>query len=508
MNAPTQVSGLRVTDLSKTFGSTIALGGVSVDFLPGEVHGLLGANGAGKSTLIACLGGAEKADSGSIELAGSTYASFTPRGAIEAGIAIIYQHFQVVDDLTVADNIFLGSEATRPPGFIKRALQERESSEILSRLGVDISPRALVGSLSVGERQVVEIARALRRNPSVLILDEPTAALSKVEAEALLALVRKLAEQLRIVVIYVTHLLGEIMQVADRVTMMRGGAVMWTKPKGEFDLDDLISGISPDAQHASRGEARAFGETIVEFDDFRTSYVGPVSLHVRAGEIVGVFGLLGSGRTNFLETLAGARPNWSGHVTVAGRGARLSTPKLARGSGIALVASDRVHQSLFGEMPAMENAFLPHYRAIARPLRSFRREKELFALLAAKIGLTPPDPQKPANVFSGGNAQKLVVGRWIGSLGDTRLLLLDEPTQGVDIGSRQQIYALLREFAQSTQSAVIFASSDPDEVVALADRALVLHEGTPVAVVDPLIGEEALLEHAHRVDPAVRIEKK
>lgn len=497
----TAVLRMELRDIQKSYGSNHVLRGVDLAIEAGRVHALLGANGAGKSTLLACLSGAEHPDSGTITVGGARYEGFTPRGAFEAGTAIIYQHFQLVGELTVADNVFLGSERRTPWGALNTAAQLDETRRLLASLDVEIDPAALVETLSVGEQQIVEIVRALRREPHVLILDEPTAALGIHEVDALLALVRRLAREQGIAVIYVTHLLGEVFEIADTVTVLRDGAVHLSRPTAELDIDEVVRAISPDSGRGStQPRERGSGTELVRLEGLRCSYTGPVELGIDDGEIVGVFGLLGSGRSNLLETLAGVRKRSAGRLRVGGRAVEARSPVAAAREGISLVASDRKAQSLFGDMSALENVLMPHFGRIARGVRRPAAERAAFGAVAHDVGLRPAAPQLEADSFSGGNAQKLAVGRWITELSATRLLLLDEPTQGVDIGARHELYELVRGFAARGDRAVLFATSDPEEIVALADRVVILVDGEVVDVVSPEIGEEAILARAQNVD--------
>jgi ribose transport system ATP-binding protein len=495
---------LVLRDIVKSYGSNDVLKGINLTVEAGRVHALLGANGAGKSTLLSCLSGATRPDAGEIIISGHSYTGFTPRSAFEAGTAIIYQHFQLIGSLSVSDNVFLGSEATGPIGLLRRSTQERRTKELLDSLDVHIDPAALVETLSVGEQQIVEIVRALRREPKVLILDEPTAALGTHEVEALLALVRRLAHDQGIAVIYVTHLLREVMVIADTVTVLRDGAVFLNEAGSDVTMERLVQAISPDSTVDDLRTERAVGDELLVLDAYRCSYTGPVSLSVREGEIVGVFGLLGSGRTDLLETLAGVKKPISGAVRLGGSVPDLSSPTSAIGEGISLVASDRTAQSLFGELTAMENVLMPHFDELSRVIRRPAAESAAFGRIALEVGLTPNRPAQEADRFSGGNAQKLAVGRWASSLGRTRVLLLDEPTQGVDIGARHDLYDLLRQFAVRPGRAVVFSSSDADEIVALADRVVILVDGAVTDILSPRIGEEALLSLAHGATTTTR----
>ncbi|WGX96636.1 sugar ABC transporter ATP-binding protein [Nocardioides sp. L-11A] len=480
MHRETVPPGLRIADLHKSYDANRVLQGIDLVFGFGEVHALLGANGAGKSTLLGCLSGAVHPDRASITIGEERYAGFTPRRAFDAGIAIIYQHFQLIGPLSVADNIFLGRELHRPGGTVDRRRQEREASAVLGELGLDLDPRAPVEGLSVGAQQMVEIARAVRLDPRVLILDEPTAALGAHEVAGLLALVRRLAAR-GIAVVYVTHLLGEVLEVADRATVLRDGRVHWTRPRAELDLADLVEGISPDAAtERARDRTTVGDEVVLTLRHVTSGFTGPVDLEVRSGEVVGFFGLLGSGRTDLLESIAGVRPLRAGELEIDSTPIRIGSPRAAQRAGVALVPSDRKAQALFGSMSALENMLMPHLGRLAArriAVRSRRREEQVFARMVDTVDLVPPFAAQPADGFSGGNAQKIAVARWTCGLGRPRLLLLDEPTQGVDIGARHDIYSLVRSWAAEVGAAVLFATSDPEEVLALADRVVVLVEG-------------------------------
>lgn len=496
MSIDLTAGGLQIKNLRKSFGAHEVLKGVDLHLKAGEVHALLGPNGAGKSTLLGCLSGAVTPDAGEMIIGKQSWHSFTPKSAFEAGTAIIYQHFQLIGSLTVSDNIFLGNEMRSVLGTTQYRAQRLRSAEILESLGVDLDPSRIVESLSIGEQQIVEIARALLKEPSVLILDEPTAALSENEVTALLELVRRLAQDHGLTIIYVTHLLREVLEVADTTTVLRDGNVLWTRSIDQLTLGDLVHAISPESQQQSGRMKTPPGLPFIRLDNYRSGWTGPVNLEIHNGEIIGVFGLLGSGRTSLLEGLAGVRRS-TGELLINGVPLSQKNPLSARRSGIALVASDRKEQSLFGEMSAIANLLLPHYPAISHPWRSLTRENTIFEATAKRVGLVPAEPSRDAETFSGGNAQKLMVGRWMTGIDETHLLLLDEPTQGVDVGARHDLYQLIRAYAAHKDHAVIFASSDAEEIVALADRVIVLVDGQVSEIVSPEIGEEALITLAH-----------
>lgn len=487
---------LTIRSLYKSYGGQTVLKGINLELKAGEVHALLGPNGAGKSTLLGCLSGAVSPDAGEIVIGDNAWQQFTPSSAFEAGIASIYQHFQLIGSLTVSDNIFLENELRNLFGMTRNREQKQRSRELLESLGVEVDPTGLVENLSTGEQQTVEIARALLKEPSVLILDEPTAALSENEVTSLLELVRRLAQEYGLIIIYVTHLLREVLEVADKVTVLRDGNILWTRNIEALNLDDLVHAISPENQRVKARHNAVFTTPLIRLQNYRSSWTGPLDLTLHQGEILGVFGLLGSGRSNLLEGMAGVHAT-SGSLLLHDRDIRRSSPQKARKEGVVLVASDRKEQSLFSSMSACDNLLLPHYSAMARPWRRFNQERRVFNQLANRVGLTPADPNRDGANFSGGNAQKIMVGRWMTDLDSSHLLLLDEPTQGVDIGARHDLYALIREYASQPEHAVIFASSDPEEIIALADRVVVLVDGQVAAIVSPDVGEEKLLSLAH-----------
>ncbi|MGW6909902.1 sugar ABC transporter ATP-binding protein [Streptomyces sp. NPDC054940] len=519
----TAVTNLRIQGLSKSFGGVRALDGVDLTVPAGQVHALLGHNGAGKSTLIKCLGGAFPPDAGTIEVGGTAYTRLTPRESIAAGVAIIFQTLSVVDSLTVAENIFLGQEWTRF-GRIDRRAQEEVADGLLRRVAASCSPRDRVGELPTGQRQLVEIAKALSRSASVLVLDEPTAALSGAESDALAARVEDLRAQ-GLAIVYVTHLLSEVERLADAVTVLRDGRVAHQsgvagQTRGELveaivgrtdASQGVASSLSPGPaaglSQATRSAPRADNAprtARLTVDGLRGPGFGPVDVRVGSGEIVGLYGLIGSGRTRLLETLFGRRRASDGTVRVGERAVVATRPADALAAGIALVPADRRRQGLFPSLSAQDNTLLPTVRSLARHgVRALGAERRVFGALSDAVGLRPARPRLPAAAFSGGNQQKLVLGRWINAARAVDVLLLDEPTQGVDVGARQEIYGVLSSLAEQHGTAVLFASSDPEEIVALAHRCLIVSGGRVVGELSGAeLTETALLSAVHHAAPA------
>jgi len=494
---------LEVKNLRKSYGAVNVLKGVDLQVDAGTVLAFLGANGAGKSTLLNCISGAQDADTGDILVGGASLRGASPRQVQDMGVAIIYQHFQVFEGLSVAENIFLGHEIRRG-GRVDRRAQNAQARELLQRLGVEgIDPRSDLGTLGVGERKVVEIARALRLRPKFLILDEPTASLSDKEAKALHAVIRQAVANDGIGVIYVTHFLDEIHKVADHVTILRDGRIHWTRPAPKVTIADMTDAISPDAmlQSTHEREAGAIGPVVLTLSDLHTSFVGPVTVDLRAGEVLGIYGLMGAGRTELLECLSGASAKSGGTIELEGRAIAFSSPRDALSQGVALVASDRKEQSLFASFGAVENLLVPHMGRAPMPklLRHFGRETREFERAARRLNIQPPNPRLQGQRFSGGNAQKIMVGRWLVEGTGVRLLLLDEPTQGVDIGARHELYEALSEVKRKG-TAVVVASSDATEICLLADKVLVLGRGKQVALIDNPRNEELLIELAHKAE--------
>ena len=384
----------------------------------------------------------------------------------------------------MVDNIFLGDEI-RSGLRIDRPREDRIVREQLAQLGRPLDPDAVVGTLRAGDRQVVEIAKALRRQPTLLILDEPTAALGQDEIAALANTLEGLRDR-SMTILYVTHLIGEVFRLADHVTVLRDGDVVLSEGVAALRPETVISAIAPsnrgaDPDHAVAPPRASPG---LELEHYATPGIDPLTLTVAEGTIVGIFGLLGSGRTELLEGIYGIRPR-EGTIRVGGTPYDARSPHQALRAGVALVAGDRLRQSMFMRLTALDNLLLPLMKRLARlRLRNKRRELDEFSVIGSQINLLPHAPQAPAWTFSGGNQQKLAVGRWLMSAAGIRVLLLDEPTQGIDVGARGDLYRLIRRLAREEKKTIVFTSSDPDETLALADSILVLRAGAVDSVLE------------------------
>jgi ribose transport system ATP-binding protein len=492
-----------VRRLTKRYGGVAVLEDVDLTVTDGEIHALLGANGAGKSTLIKCIGGAVAPDAGEFAIDGQPQAFMTPRQARQAGIAIIYQEYSLAATLTVAENIFMGEELRLGP-FLRRHAQEQRSRELLEQIGAaTIDPRERVERLRGADQQVVEIAKALKKEPRLLLLDEPTASLTEAEVSRLMIHLRRLRER-RLPIVYVTHRLGEVFEIADRVTVLRDGRVVLSEPVSAITrqaLVEAIAGKRTNAQAAnSRRQDRTDHPPRLVVRELLAPGIGPLDFSLAQGDILGIFGLVGSGRTELLEALFGARQLARGSITLDGCEVRFRRAADAIAAGVALVPSERLRNSLFAPLSGLENVLLPRLVQYARAgaIRNSHKERNAFAATAERIRLQPPRARLQAGRFSGGNQQKLVLARWLGATGALRVLLLDEPTQGVDVGARRDLYDAIEQLVADTGCGVIFTSSDEEEIVTLARRVLVLSKGVVVSELRGAdINQRELLHCAH-----------
>lgn len=472
-----------VNGLTKRYGQTLALDDVSLEIPDGHVHALLGHNGAGKSTLIKCLGGGTAPTSGTMTIGDITAESFTPRESIHAGVAVIYQHLSLIGRLSVAENLFLGHEQRTAGLFVDAGEQRELTRAALERVGAgNIDPRIPVEQLAIGQRQLVEIAKALQRDARLLILDEPTAALSKAESERLGELVKELRTD-GIAILYVTHLLSEVLKLADEASVLRNGQKVWSSKRADLTKHGLVEAISDGHGHDNDPPAPPRpGDPVLELRGFGSPGLDAVNLKVQPGEIVALHGLIGSGRTRLLNTLFGRNRADRGTVLVDGKPYQIRSPQQALTAGIALVPGDRATEGLFGSMPALDNLVTRIMGKLGTAgFRSRSRERALFADTAGWLDLKPMRPDLAASSFSGGNQQKILLGRWINAEANTRVLLLDDPTQGVDVGARKDIYDAVKKLAREQGIAVIVATNEPEEVIDLAHRVLLMREGRVTA---------------------------
>jgi len=482
--AGTAPTVLRLTDVVKTFPGVRALDGVQLEVRAGEVHCLLGQNGAGKSTLIKVLSGVHRPDEGRIEWLGQPVAFANPQAAMRAGIATIYQELDLVDDLSVAENIYLGHEPRRF-GFVQRRVMARGAREILSRLGHgEIPVRRAVRRLPAAGKQVVSMGRALSREAKLIVMDEPSAVLAHDEVANLFRIIRELTAA-GIAVIYISHRLEEIREIGDRVTVLKDGrttaANLPARTTSTRELVSKMTGRTIEYVFPERPAAAPGAELLRVENLSRNGEFHDVSLTVHSGEIVGIAGLVGSGRSELLQTIFGARRPDRGEILVAGRRLTPGNVTAAVRAGLGMAPEERKEQALLLEEPIYRNMTLASFTRYATAGFTQAAQERLAAeRTAAQLDLRPRDVRRRVRTLSGGNQQKVVVGRWLVSGGErgaqTRLLLLDEPTRGVDVGARAELYQLIRDLADRGVG-VLLVSSEVPEVLGLSDRVLVMREG-------------------------------
>lgn len=468
---------LQVTSVSKRFPGVLALENVSLTLARGEVLAVVGENGAGKSTLMKILAGVQEPDTGEILFEGQRVKIDSVRAAQRLGIALIHQELNLADNLTVAANIFLGREPRRG-WFICQRETETSSTQVLRQVGLDVSPRTLVSTLSLGRQQLVEIAKALSAQARVLIMDEPTSSLSQHETEALFHVIKDLRAK-GVSIIYISHRLGEVKELADRVAVLRDGRNAGELAREEITHDNMVRlmvGRNFEVQRTIERPLRTEAFAL-EVQELRTP-VNPqhaVSFAIRTGEIVGMAGLVGAGRTELLEVLFGVERAMGGGIFLGGVARHISSPRDAIRAGLALVPEDRKQQGVILEMAVRENLSLAALRRDARwGFLDRTSERSLADEMAEKLGVKTPSQRQLVQFLSGGNQQKVVLGKWLALR--PRVLLLDEPTRGIDVGAKQEIYKLMEQLA-TEGVAILFVSSEMEEILRMSERTLVMHEG-------------------------------
>jgi len=468
---------LEVRSVSKSFPGVHALQNVDLKLGAGEVLAVIGENGAGKSTLMKILAGVQLPDSGEVRIDGQAVTIDSVQKALELNIALIHQELNLADNLDVAANIFLGREPTRL-GLIDRARTLREAEGHLKSIGLNVRPDTLVSKLTIGHQQMVEIAKALSVDARVLIMDEPTSSLSAGETEALFKVVRDL-KQRGVSIVYISHRLGEVKALADRVVVLRDGQNAGELGRDEIHHDAMVQlMVGRDVSQFYARQQHELGETLLSVRDVSTTKWPShrVSFEVKAGEIVGVAGLVGAGRSELLHAIFGIDPRIRGQVEIDGKTIPPMLPRAAIECGLALVPEDRKKHGLLVEMSVRNNTGLAGLKRFAHPGGFYNGAKELADTeeMIGKLNIKTPTNDQVAQFLSGGNQQKVVLGKWLALT--PKVLLLDEPTRGIDIGAKEEIYQLMEKFAAAGM-AILFVSSEMEEIIGMSDRALVMHEG-------------------------------
>lgn len=469
---------VRMTAIDKHFPGVHALKSVQFDLRPGEVHALMGENGAGKSTLMKILSGIYQPDGGKLEVMGKQVTINGPTAAQALGIGIIHQELALMNDLTVAQNMYIGREPRRAFGMFTDEVQmNRDAAAIFAHMKVDIAPDTEVGKLTVARQQLVEIAKALSYNASVLIMDEPTSALNDTEVAHLFTIIEELKSK-GVGIIYITHKMDEVKKIADRVTVMRDGAYIDTLPAAETPIATVIQlmvGRELADQHRAGGTDT--GEEVLRVSGLnRGRAVRDVSFSLKRGEILGFAGLMGAGRTEVARAIFGADPIDSGEIRIHGKTVRIDQPKDAVANGIAYLSEDRKHFGLVTGMTVRDNVTMATWERFMSRF-GFMRDIELRAVArdyVAKLKVKTPSIEQETRLLSGGNQQKVVIAKWL--LRDCDILIFDEPTRGIDVGAKAEIYRLLERLA-SEGKAIIVISSELPEILRLSHRVVVMCEG-------------------------------
>jgi ribose transport system ATP-binding protein len=465
---------LSLKDITKKYPGVLALDRVSLNFLEGEVHALLGENGAGKSTLIKAVAGAIDLDGGLITVNGVEHPKMTPHISRGLGIEVIYQEFNLVPTMSVAENIFLG-DRTNKSILVDFKTMKTKTREIFSLFNVDINPDAMVQDLPPAKQQIVEIAKAVSKNVKILIMDEPSAPLSVAEVEHMFDIIRRLKER-GVTVIYISHRLEEVFRISDRVTVMRDGQYVATKSTKETNRKELISlMVGRELKESYPARSNPPGEIALEVKNLSGNGDKDISFSVRKGEILGISGLVGAGRTELAMLLFGADPIERGDIWVEGKPVQIQSPQDAIQNGIGLLTEDRKGKGLFLEMGVGWNISFPIIRRLSKyGIVNTKTENEIAEKYKQRINIKTPSLTQRVINLSGGNQQKVVLAKSLAAESD--ILIFDEPTRGIDVGAKQEIYHLMRELANNG-IAILMISSEMEELLGMSDRIIVLCEG-------------------------------
>lgn len=485
---------LRLSDIRKEYPGVVALNDVNLSFREGEVHAICGENGAGKSTLIKIVTGAIQPTSGSIQFQGKEVRHQDPVSSRDAGISCIYQEFNLIPELSVAENVFYGREIIKN-GFVDYKAMYKKTQELIDELGISIDPKIQVKELTVGFQQIVEIAKSLSQEVRVLIMDEPSAPLTNTELEHLFRIVKQLRKQ-NVTIIYISHRLEEVFELADRVSVIRDGEYIDTRNISETNQDELISlMVGRTIGNDFPGRESEIGDPVLVVENLNSKVLKNISFKLNKGEILGLAGLVGAGRTETARAIFGADPLDSGTVVLRGETVKIKDPADAIRRGIGLIPEDRKQHGILSELSILHNI---SFSSLSKFIKAFlinnRQERDGAGILKDRLRVKAPNLDVAVKALSGGNQQKVVLAKSL--MTDTDILIFDEPTRGIDVGAKQEIYQLMNELVAAGTS-IIMISSEMPELIGMSDRILILCEGELVKELGPdQYDQEIILKYA------------
>ncbi|MER2262393.1 MAG: sugar ABC transporter ATP-binding protein [Psychrobacillus sp.] len=497
---------IKMTGITKAFNGNTVLNNVEFEIAPGEIHALMGENGAGKSTLMKILTGIYSKDSGEITIKGKPVEFKNPKEAEQAGIAVIHQELNILPDLSVAENLFLGNEKTfGKSGILKTKEMNKAAREVLLSLGLDIDVKTTARNLSVGKQQIVEIAKAISSNAEVIIMDEPTAALTDREIETLFETIRALQAK-GVSFVYISHRMEEIFAICDRITILRDGSYVGVRNIKETNFNEIVQmmvgrelgGRFPDRE-SKIGDVKLVAKNLT-----RKGYFEDISFELRKGEILGIAGLMGAGRTEVVQSLFGYKKLDSGELILDGKQVKINTPQDAIKLGFGFVTEDRKSEGLILDFSVKENLGITNFNKISKNgVVNTQKEKSLYDSMVKRLGVRTSGPDQTVKSLSGGNQQKIVIAKWLGIEPD--ILILDEPTRGVDVGAKKEIYSIVNTLAENGVS-IIMVSSELPEIIGMVDRVLVMHEGKLTGeVTKEEMTQEKIMHYATGGDKVAKI---
>lgn len=466
---------LELQGISKRYPGVIALDKVSMEFAPGEVHAIMGENGAGKSTMIKVISGAIQPNEGKVIIEGEAFDHMTPALARSKGVGVIYQEFNLVPSLSVVENIFLGEKVGNKlmPDFKEMIVR---AEKIFTEFGVDIDPNEMVGKLTPGKQQLVEIAKALSQNCKIMIMDEPSASISIADVKTLFEIIEKLKKK-NVTVIYISHRMEEVFEIADRISVMRDGCYVDTKKMDEISRKDLITMmVGRELTESFPKRSTKIGDVVLEVNNLWGNGNRNINFTLKQGEILGVAGLVGAGRTELAKVLYGAAKLEKGEIIIRGEKAKIRSPRDAINAGIGYIPEDRKNEGAFLAFPIDWNITIMSMPKLSNHgIVNIQKVDEVSEDFSKKLGIKAPSLKQYVKNLSGGNQQKVVVAKTLAA--ETNIIIFDEPTRGIDVGAKQEIYRLMNELVRQGVS-IIMISSEMEELIGMSDRIIVMHEGT------------------------------